>query len=65
MNIEDTARTIKVIPALSKNAIVGNAQKEKVCAYARVSSDSEDQLNSYETQCKYYNQQLSQDPNII
>ena len=28
--------------------------KRKVAAYARVSTDHEDQLNSYEAQCDYY-----------
>ena len=31
-------------------------RKLKVAAYARVSTDSEDQLNSFESQVKYYNE---------
>ena len=31
----------------------------KVVAYARVSTDSEDQLNSFESQVKYYNEKIS------
>ena len=34
-------------------------QKLKVAAYARVSTDSEDQLNSFESQVKYYNEKIS------
>ena len=30
------------------------AKKQRVCAYARVSSDSEDQLNSFAVQVEYY-----------
>ena len=66
MNIENTARTIKIIPMQQNRANkVNTGVKEKVCAYARVSTDSEDQLNSYENQCRYYNEKLSKDPNII
>lgn len=34
-------------------------EKLKVAAYARVSTDSEDQLNSFESQVKYYNEKIS------
>lgn len=34
-------------------------RKLKVAAYARVSTDSEDQLNSFESQVKYYNEKIS------
>lgn len=68
MSIENTQKIIKVIPAtqrgfeLNSNRVIN---KERVCAYARVSTDSEDQLNSYNTQCEYYNNKLSSDPNIV
>lgn len=68
MSIENTQRIIKVIPATQRHfgSNVNNiANKERVCAYARVSTDSEDQLNSYNTQCEYYNNILSNDPNIV
>ncbi len=68
MNIESTARTIRVIPARQK--MVGGtinmlANKPRVCAYARVSTDNEDQLNSYKVQCEYYNKKLSSDKGIV
>lgn len=34
-------------------------RKLKVAAYARVSTDSEDQLNSFESQVKYYNEKIA------
>ena len=40
---------VKVIPALSEQV-----KKIRVAAYARVSSDSADQLNSFATQTEYY-----------
>lgn len=36
--------------------------KLKTCAYARVSSDSEDQKNSYESQLKYYKTKINSNP---
>ena len=68
MSIENTARTIKIIPAL-QTKIDGNeramAEKPRVCAYARVSTNNEDQINSYNAQCEYYETKLSKDPNIV
>ncbi len=65
MSIENTARTIKIIPAFQFTPESKHIRKkELVCAYARVSTDKEDQLNSYKTQCDYYNDKLSKDPNI-
>ncbi len=65
MNTECTARTIRVIPAFQFASATNHAKrKQLVCAYARVSTDKEDQLNSYNTQCDYYNEKLSKDPNI-
>ena len=34
-------------------------RKLKVAAYARVNTDSEDQLNSFESQVKYYNEKIA------
>ena len=51
------AKTISVIPA-SKNFRINTGVSEKtvrrVAAYARVSTDSEEQLTSYESQVDYY-----------
>ena len=57
MNIESTERTIRVIPAtqIAIGKVTSSiTRKERVCAYARVSTDNEDQLNSYNVQCEYY-----------
>ncbi len=37
--------------------------KKKVAAYCRVSTDSEDQLNSYEAQIAYYTDAIAKNPN--
>lgn len=36
--------------------------KKKVCAYARVSTDDEDQLNSYNAQIKEYTERINSNP---
>ena len=49
--------TVTKIPATVSRftaAPITVKQKRKVAAYARVSTDHEDQLNSYEAQCDYY-----------
>ena len=51
------ASNIRVIPAtaqISSAQETNIAQKRRVAAYARVSTDSEDQLTSYEAQVDYY-----------
>ena len=51
------ARTITVIPStinpLTRTSAT-SIEKRKVAAYARVSTDSEEQLTSYEAQIDYY-----------
>ena len=37
-------------------------KKKKVCAYARVSTDSEEQLTSYESQIRYYTEKIKSNP---
>ena len=52
-----TARAITVIPAtlnLFTNTSKLNPIKRKVAAYARVSTDTEEQISSYEAQVDYY-----------
>lgn len=34
--------------------------KKRVCAYARVSTDKDDQANSYESQCRYFTEYIQQ-----
>lgn len=51
------ARTVTVLPpTINKetSAPIGSAAKRKVAAYARVSTDHEEQQSSYEAQCDYY-----------
>lgn len=43
-------------------APLGTTKKKKVAAYARVSTDSDEQNTSYEAQVKYYTQYISNNP---
>ena len=40
-------------------------KKLRVAAYCRVSTDDADQLNSYESQVKHYNKEITQNPDWI
>ena len=46
--------TVRVIPKTKVNVfsdeLIGSTQKKKAAAYARVSTDTEEQLTSYEAQ---------------
>lgn len=51
------ARTVTVLPATinrETSVPIGSMAKRKVAAYARVSTDHEEQQSSYEAQCDYY-----------
>jgi DNA invertase Pin-like site-specific DNA recombinase len=48
------AQTVSTMPI--------TATKIRVCAYCRVSTDSDDQLNSYEAQVKYYTEYIGSKP---
>ena len=39
--------------------------KETVAAYCRVSTDSKDQMNSYQTQIAYYTQLIAENPDFV
>jgi DNA invertase Pin-like site-specific DNA recombinase len=55
------ARNITVIPArISQNEYI--TQKKRVAAYCRVSTDSEEQLTSYEAQIDYYTNYINNHP---
>ena len=43
------------------NIVTGTTIKERlrVCAYCRVSTDNEEQLNSYQSQLKYYDEKIN------
>lgn len=57
-------RRVRVIPATKAPEILRKAQdgKMRVAAYCRVSTDSEEQLNSYEAQKSYYTQKIQDSP---
>ena len=51
----ENKRTVTKIPADERlKSRVGPGKKLKVAAYCRVSTDAEDQLNSYRVQMDYY-----------
>lgn len=55
---------VEIIAANLKNNIDNSViiKKKKVCAYARVSTDSEEQLTSYSSQIKHYTDQINSNP---
>ena len=58
-------RKITVIPSTINpltQTPVGSVQKRKVAAYARVSTDSDEQYTSYETQKTYYENYIKSKP---
>ena len=51
------SQRVRVIPATINrmtSAPIASSAKRKVAGYARVSTDQEEQLNSYEAQVDYY-----------
>ena len=56
-------RNVRVIPAKKKSAANGaKSGMRRVAAYCRVSTDSEEQINSYEAQKSYYTQLIEDNP---
>lgn len=57
-------RRVQVIPATRKPEELHRDHDGKMCvaAYCRVSTDSEEQLNSYEAQKTYYTQKIQDSP---
>ena len=57
-------RRIHVIPATKQAAAPGRAsgRRQRVAAYCRVSTDSEEQLTSYTAQKAYYTQKIDENP---
>lgn len=56
---------VKVIPAKKPKLSAQNSSpmtKRRVCAYARVSTDTEEQINSYEAQVSYYTDYIKSCP---
>ena len=57
-------RRVRVIPATKTQGAIHSTHngKKRVAAYCRVSTDSEEQLNSYETQVRYYTDRINREP---
>ena len=57
-------RRVRVIPATKTAATSGPRRggRQRVAAYCRVSTDSEEQLNSYAAQKNYYTQKIEENP---
>ena len=53
---------VTVIPAFNNVENVVAKTKLRVAAYARVSTDTEEQLNSYTAQCNYYRDLITSNP---
>jgi len=65
--MEETVRErrIRIIPATKPQTQAGNTasgRKQRVAAYCRVSTDSEEQLTSYTAQKAYYTQKIAENP---
>ena len=59
------ARNVTVIPAKPQGSAPGQPTKKKlrVAAYCRVSTDKDEQLNSFEVQKTYYTEKIASNPN--
>jgi site-specific DNA recombinase len=57
-------RRVRMIPATKPAASSGGPRhgRQRVAAYCRVSTNSEEQLNSYEAQKTYYTQKIEENP---
>ena len=60
VNLEKRVTKIEANPLLTKNNFA--ATKLRVAAYCRVSTDEEEQLNSYESQIAYYTEAIAKNP---
>ncbi len=65
MNATAPNRTVTVIPAKPQGPAPGQPTKKKlrVAAYCRVSTDKDEQLNSFEVQKTYYTEKIASNPN--
>ena len=59
--IQREPRKVTIIPAAPKRVEPGKSanQKLRVAAYCRVSTDSEEQINSYKNQLAYYTEKIN------
>lgn len=61
--MNNTARTVRTIPPTMVQPIIGIAQinaKKRVAAYARVSTDNDEQVTSFEAQVDYYTRKIQE-----
>ncbi len=56
------ARVVEIIPARSIHQLREETAKLRVCAYCRVSTDSEEQLSSFDAQVSYYTTYIQNHP---
>ena len=66
--VRATAPRVTVLPATRNRfttAPIASVQKRRVAAYARVSTDSDEQLTSYEAQVDYYTQYIQERPEWV
>lgn len=64
--MERAARTVRAIPVkpiFDKTSVEAQFKKQKVAAYCRVSTGSEEQLTSYTLQCEYYTKFITNNSN--
>ena len=56
MAVQAKKKVVEVIPTKAYEQVDGEAvsKKKRVCAYCRVSTSNEEQLESYENQVSYY-----------
>jgi DNA invertase Pin-like site-specific DNA recombinase len=59
------SKQITVIPAVEKRPEIKPERKRRVAAYARVSTDRDEQLGSYQTQIEHYTRLIKSEPSFI
>lgn len=62
INTARSVRTISPIMTIPTNGITQSARRKRVAAYARVSTNEEEQLTSYEAQVDYYTRHINANP---
>ena len=64
--MQESTRTNKIITRIEANPLLSNKENDnrqlRVAAYCRVSTDSEEQLESYEAQMSYYTDAIAKNP---
>ena len=60
--MDDTRRTVTIIPAKSQMDRQAVKRQLRVAAYCRVSTEEEEQQSSYEAQCTYYTDKIMTNP---